>query len=114
MIVGKPENICFHAKRATKANESEDNFQCPNEGCIKIFNTSEELSNHLLVDNCCIEYDLSSSSIGDVTKRKYIQKMSDSEHINVKLSLAEDTEVRSAVSDLSLKEAKRIKRFNDN
>ncbi|XP_061188000.1 uncharacterized protein LOC133196066 [Saccostrea echinata] len=118
-ILEKPEDIGFHI--VTKANttpEAEKTFHCTNEGCVKAFGSTEDLSNHLLIEKCNLEFELSSSSTSDITKTKYVKKISSSEHLNLKLSLTADTEIRATESDLTigwaLKEERCSKRFNEN
>ena len=120
--VQEAENIDFHVIRQTKVTETEaeenTGIPCTNEGCVASFSSSEELSNHLLVGNCDMEFDLKSSSSSDVTKRKYLQKISECGIVaDIKFSLPDERSV-SQDADLplgwALKDQRRCKRFTEN
>lgn len=117
-ILEQPEDIGFHMIKVNTTTETEKTFHCPNEGCVAAFGSSEDLSNHLLFEKCNLELELSSSSIADLTKRKYVTKISHSENLNLKLCLTEDTETQAADSELNsgwaLKDERRSRRFNEN
>lgn len=114
----QPEDIGFHMIKVNTTTETEKTFHCPNEGCVAAFGSSEDLSNHLLFEKCNLELELSSSSIADLTKRKYVTKISHSENLNLKLCLTEDTETQAADSELNsgwaLKDERHSRRFNEN
>nr|XP_034319013.1 uncharacterized protein LOC117687044 [Crassostrea gigas] len=117
-ILEQPEDIGFHMIKVNTTTETEKTFHCPNEGCVAAFGSSEDLSNHLLFEKCNLELELSSSSIADLTQRKYVTKISHSENLNLKLCLTEDTETQAADSELNsgwaLKDERRSRRFNEN
>lgn len=115
-ILEEPEDIGFHMIKVNTTTETEKTFHCPNECCDAAFGLSEDLSNHLLFEKCNLELKLSSSSIADLTKRKYVNKISHLENLNLKLFLTEDTEAQATDSELipgwALKEERRSRRFN--
>lgn len=119
-ILEQPEDIGFHMIKVNTTTETEKTFHCPNKGCVAAFGSSEDLSNHLLFEKCNLELELSSSSIADRTKRKYmyVTKISHSENLNLKLFLTEDTETQAVESELTsdwaLKDERRSRRFNEN
>lgn len=117
-ILEQPEDIGFHMIKVNTTTETENTFHCPNEGCVAAFGSSEDLSNHLLFEKCNLELELCSSSIADLTKRKYVTKIFHSENLNLKLFLTEDTETQAAESELTygwaLKDERRSRRFNEN
>lgn len=91
----KPEDIGFYMIKVNTTTETEKTFHSPNEGCVAAFGSSEDLSNHLLFEKCNLELELSSSSIADLTKRKYVTKIYHSENLNLKLLLTEDRDTSS-------------------
>lgn len=117
-ILEQPEDIGAHMVKVNTTTETEKTFHCPNEGCLAALGSSENLSNHLLFEKCNLELELSSSSIADLTKRKYVTKISHSENLNLKLFLTKDTETQAAESELTsglaLKDESRSRRFNEN